>query len=94
MKYMYRIGPGGVIVGLYSDVLAGIGGVGHVRRASDVEFVEERQAWRVTFRVGPYGNASLLKLFRTRREALAEEVAVLNHWLEKCKEHEWFAEDR
>jgi len=77
MKKIFRIQNDGIVTGLWSDELVGLGKT-KVTRASRVEFQEKRGGWSVEILIGPLKNSCLAKIFQRRKDALAAEVEVLN----------------
>lgn len=77
MKKRFKISPDGNVVGLWDDVLAGLGEA-KVSRASRVEFNEEHGGWQVELCIGPDAGCFLPQLFERRKDALGAEVSYLN----------------
>jgi len=69
---VFRVAANGTITGLWHDMLVGVGEA-KVRRISEVEYNNDRQAWQAEISGGP-----LLTNFPTRQEALDAEVDFLN----------------
>jgi len=90
------VSPDGKVTMLYTDNL-NLNALGKVRvkRASEVEFDEERNGWTVRILVGKYAgmyvnNNSATdspEVFSRRQEALAAEVRFLNDEISKGEIH-------
>ena len=80
-KIKLRLGPNGEVQHLYDDTLSSITmdlcKDVEVQRASDVFFDNELKKWRIKLLTDPWKGRVLSRSFKTRSEAIAYEIKIL-----------------